>query len=94
MKRLLISGLACAFLVSPALASPPDAKTILTRMKAMLEPDRASTRTLVLATRSEGETVEWTAHRAPKKLAGGKRILTVQTLPAVSKHPFWTTGTP
>ncbi len=81
MHRLLISGLACVLLVSPALASPPDAQTILRRIKAMLEPDRASTRTLVMTTRAEGETVEWKAHQARKKLADGNRILTVMSAP-------------
>jgi len=71
----LVSILATA---TPAMAAPPNASTILHRMKAALEPDRPSTRTLVLATQAEdGSTVEWTARQARKKLPDGNRILTV-----------------
>jgi len=47
-------------------------------MKRALEPDRPSTRTLVLAVRAaDGSTTEWTARQARKKLPDGNRILTV-----------------
>ena len=40
------------------LAAPPDLDTIIKRMKATSEPARPSTRRIVIAVRSEGETVE------------------------------------
>jgi len=64
--------------VAPAMAGPPNAQTIVQGMKRALEPDRPSTRTLVLAMRApDGSTTEWTARQARKRLPDGNRILTV-----------------
>ena len=63
---------------SPVIAGPPDARTIVQHMKAALEPDRPSTRTIVLVVRAkDGSTTEWTARQARKRLPDGNRILTV-----------------
>lgn len=63
---------------APAIAGPPNAQTIVQSMKRALEPDRPSTRTLVLAMRAaDGSTIEWTARQARKRLPDGNRILTV-----------------
>ncbi len=59
-------------------AAAPDAATILRQMKATLEPERPSVRTVVLDMRSEdGSTTEWTARQARKKVGESNRILTV-----------------
>jgi outer membrane lipoprotein-sorting protein len=71
----LVSVLVAA---APAMAGPPNAQTIVQDMKRALEPDRPSTRTLVLAMRAaDGFTTEWTARQARKRLPDGNRILTV-----------------
>jgi len=63
---------------SPVVAGQPDAQTIIQHMKATLEPERPSTRTIVLAMRAaDGSTTEWTARQARKHLPDGNRILTV-----------------
>jgi Outer membrane lipoprotein-sorting protein len=63
---------------SPVMAGPPDAQTIIQRMKAVLEPERPSTRKIVLAMlAADGSTTEWTARQARKRLPDGSRILTV-----------------
>jgi hypothetical protein len=69
----------------PAVAASPDAGTLIQKMRDALEPARASTRkvTIVLnAVAPETETVEWTAGQARKRLADGRRILTVMLAPA------------
>jgi hypothetical protein len=63
---------------SPVIAGPPDARMIVNRMKAALEPERPSTRTIVLAMHAaDGSTIQWTARQARKRLPDGNRILTV-----------------
>jgi hypothetical protein len=63
---------------TPAIAGPLNAQTIVQGMKRALEPDRPSTRTLVVAVRAtDGSTTEWTARQARKRLPDGNRILTV-----------------
>jgi hypothetical protein len=69
-------------LVVPAFAGPPDAQTILKQMKAALEPERPSIRTLTFTVHSEGYDVQWTARQARKKLPDGNRMLTVILAPA------------
>ncbi len=65
-------------IANPVFAGPLDARIILQRMKAALEPERPSTRTIVLAVHaSDGSTIEWTARQARKHIADGNGILTV-----------------
>lgn len=78
----LTSLFAVLALSSAALAGPPDAATIAEKMKAALEPGRSSTRNVVMLIHSAGETVQWTARQARKKVADHKRILTVLEEPA------------
>ncbi len=55
MGFFLSSTIACVLLAAaPAMVGPPDAQTILRQIEAALEPERPSTRTLVLSTRAEG----------------------------------------
>jgi hypothetical protein len=83
MRSSLIATTACILLtLSPAAAAPPNAQTLAQRMKAALEPDRSSLRTIVTVLRSGGETVQWTARQARKKLPDGNRQLTVLLEPA------------
>lgn len=88
MNRLVIPLLvlvSAALLTAEPLAAAeqPNARTIVTRMKAALEPERSSTRDVSLVMASDGkQTVEWTARQAFKKLKDGKRMLTVLMGPA------------
>jgi hypothetical protein len=66
---------------STTIAGPPDVQTIVQRMKAALEPERSNTRDIVMVTRTGGESVQWTARQARKKLGDGKRMLTVLLAP-------------
>lgn len=78
----LIALIGVAAVASPAATAPPDARLIIQRMKAALEPERPSIRTIVLATRgADGSTVEWTAGQARKRLPDGNWILTVLLAP-------------
>ena len=78
--RFHVYAALASFLVAaaPAMAGPPSAQTIVQGMKRAREPDRPSTRTLVVAVRAaDGFTTEWTARQARKRLPDGNRILTV-----------------
>jgi hypothetical protein len=79
MRSFVITALVGVVAVaSPVIAAPPDARTIIQHMKAALEPDRPSTRTIVLGIRAaDGSATEWTARQARKHLPDGNRILTV-----------------
>lgn len=66
---------------SRLLAAPPDMSSLMKKMKAALEPDRPSTRKIVVSVTSGGTTVEWTAAQARKELPDGKRVLTVALAP-------------
>lgn len=79
MRFHVYTALASVLLAAaPAMAGPPNAQTIVQGMKRALEPDRPSTRTLVVAVRAaDGFTAEWTARQARKRLPDGNGILTV-----------------
>jgi len=69
----------------PVVAAPPDAGTLIQKMRDALEPARASTRKLTIvlnAVAPETESVQWTAGQARKRLGDGRRILTVMLAPA------------
>ena len=51
------------------------------RMKAALEPDRSSTRDIVMVTHTGGESAQWAARQARKTLKDGNRMLTVLLAP-------------
>jgi len=80
LSRFAAAGI--LLLAVPAVASPPDAQTILKQMKAALEPERPSIRTFTFTVHSEGADVQWTARQARKKLPDGSRMLTVILAPA------------
>jgi len=83
MRILPLTSLFTVLALAPAaLAGPPDAATIVEKMKAALEPDHSSTRNVIMLIHSEGETVQWTARQAHKKVGDHKRILTVLEEPA------------
>ena len=79
MRFYVYTALASVLIAAaPAMAGPPNAQTIVQGMKEALEPDRPSTRTLVLAVRAaDGFTTEWTARQARKRLPDGNGNLTV-----------------
>jgi outer membrane lipoprotein-sorting protein len=63
-------------------SQPPTAEGIIGQMKAALEPERPSLRKIILVMHSaDGETVEWTARQARKRLPDGYRMLTVVMAP-------------
>jgi outer membrane lipoprotein-sorting protein len=75
----LIAGVVVLLILGapPAAAATLDMTTIMQKMKAALEPERPSTREILMVVRSQGQTVEWRAKQARKKLPDGKRVLTV-----------------
>ncbi len=83
MRFHLYTALASVLLVAgPATASPLTAINIVQGMKRALEPERPSTRTMVVAVHAtDGFTAEWTVHQARKHLADGNGILTVILAP-------------
>jgi outer membrane lipoprotein-sorting protein len=82
MNRLPFVALGAVLLTaSAAVAASPEARSMMERMKAALEPDRSSTRDIVMVTHTDGERTEWTARQARKKLKDGKRMLTVLLAP-------------
>jgi hypothetical protein len=77
LAALLLAGTAAA-------DAPPDARGVIEKMRAALEPPRASTRkvTIVLnAVAPQTESLQLVAGQARKKLADGRRILTVVLAP-------------
>lgn len=63
-------------------AADPDAKTILNKMKAAIEPEIASTRTLTFLIKDHDKvTTSWMAREARKALPDGKRTLLVMIEP-------------
>jgi hypothetical protein len=62
--------------------SPPDAGTVLQKMKEAFEPARPSVRTLTFTDKDVGETAKLVAHQARKvKADGTKAMATVMTEP-------------
>ena len=67
---------------SISFAADPDAATVLTKMKAAIEPQIASTRTLTFLIKDHGKiTSTWMAREARKALPDGKRTLLVMIKP-------------
>jgi hypothetical protein len=85
--RTLRVALACTLLAAAsALAAPPDAATLATRMKAALEPERSSVRQMTLTISGiggpGGVETKYTVVQARKKIDGRARMLTAITAPA------------
>ena len=75
--RISLLGLALlSIIAAPAQAALPDAATIVAKMKAALEPPKASVRQQKLSISGEdGGTTEWTLAEARKSLNGQGRML-------------------
>ena len=69
----------CLFVAaSSSAAEPPDARSVLERMKAWVEPAAPSTRRLAMTVRSsKGTVVEWKAAQARGSSDGNQFVLTV-----------------
>src|SRR5262249_25785022 len=67
---------------STANAAAPDAKTIVGKLKAALEPEKSSVRKMTLTVSQGGATSEMQLGRARGKAADGNRILNVVLAPA------------
>jgi outer membrane lipoprotein-sorting protein len=67
---------------APATADEaPDADRIVAQMKAALEPDKPSVRTMTMSVRQDGESQAFTVAQARSKVAGEPRSLTVLLAP-------------
>lgn len=77
--RILVGSIAMlGFLAAPSLGRPTYTEKLYVNMKAVMEPDRASTRKLTFViSATHGEPVHWVAWQARKALPDGKRTLTV-----------------
>ena len=79
----LIPVLAFGVLASAAPAqAQEDAKALVTKMKAMLEPAKSSARTVKLTVTGDGSSSEVILGQARGAVGGGKQILTVVLAPA------------
>jgi hypothetical protein len=68
--------------ISPAVAQPPpDPKTLVKQMKQAFEPNRPSTRKVVISVTDMGQTIQFEGRVARKLLADGKRQVIVMTAP-------------
>jgi len=67
---------------SPAAGQPaPDAKALVTEMKAAFEPSRPSTRQIVVSVSDSGQTVRFVGRVARKQIGDGKRQAVVMMEP-------------
>lgn len=80
--RIAVSVLLAAVVVAPALAAPPDAATVVGKMRAALEPDRASVRKLTMTVSGPGgEASQITVGAARKKVGAAPRVVMVVLAP-------------
>jgi hypothetical protein len=80
--RIAASILLAAVAVAPALAAPPDAATVVSKMRAALEPDRASVRKLTMTvTGPGGDASQITLGAARKKVGAVPRVVMVVLAP-------------
>ncbi|HLK10578.1 MAG TPA: outer membrane lipoprotein-sorting protein [Candidatus Binatia bacterium] len=78
--RLVVAALLLQ--VPTRVLAAPTVDAIVARMHAVLEPDKPSLRRLVLhITGQGGETTEWIAGQARKRIKGGERVATVVLAP-------------
>ncbi|HKA30901.1 MAG TPA: outer membrane lipoprotein-sorting protein [Candidatus Binatia bacterium] len=76
MRTSILGMILLLVIVTPAAAALPDAATIVAKMKAALEPPKASVRELKLSISGEdGGTTQWTLAQARKTLNGQGRML-------------------
>ena len=88
MRATLVALLVVSTVVSTH-AAPPDVKTLVTRMKAALEPAKPGARRLTLTLSQGGDTTQVTLGEARKNLGSSGRILVAVLPPA----PEGATGT-
>lgn len=81
--RVIFALLAVAVVVVSPIAgqSPPDAKTLVKQMKEAFEPERPSTRKVVVSLSDSGQTIRLVGRVARKTVAGGRRQVIVMTEP-------------
>jgi len=80
--RIAASLLLAAIVATPALAAPPDAATIVSKMRAALEPDRASVRRLTMKVSGPGgDASQITLGTARKKVGAAPRVVMVVLAP-------------
>ena len=80
--RIAASILLAAIAVAPALAAPPDAATVVSKMRAALEPERVSVRKLTrTVTGPGGDTSQITLGAARKKVGAAPRVVMVVLAP-------------
>jgi len=76
MRIRLLAAVLLA-VAAAAAAGPPDVQTIVDRMRAAMEPPRASTRRFTLTVSGEGAETRFTVAQARKIVEGRLRLLTV-----------------
>lgn len=87
MRTLLVALVLAAAVGGPAgAADPPDIGTLVSRMKAALEPPKSSVRRVNLTISAEdGGTTQWSIAQARKTVDGQGRILNVLLAPPGSR---------
>ncbi|MCI0344255.1 MAG: outer membrane lipoprotein-sorting protein [Chloroflexi bacterium] len=86
MRTPAVALALAATVAGAAAADPPDIDTLVARMKAALEPPRASVRQMTLSISGEhGGPSQWSLAQARKTVDGQGRILTVLLTPASAR---------
>lgn len=83
--RATVLAVALVFPSLPASAADPSASEIVKKMKAALEPPKASIRDMTLTLNQEGESSSFKMIQARKILSDGPRSLTVLTRPDAAR---------
>jgi hypothetical protein len=83
MRKLLMTVVGALIVAAAPVAAeaPPDANTVLLKMKEAFEPARPSTRTLTLTVDNLGESQKMVGNQARKVKADGKWMATVMLQP-------------
>src|SRR5262245_47862006 len=82
MRSRLLAMALLTLVARSVAAAPPDVNTLVSNMKAALEPPKASLRQLKLSISGEdGGTTQWTLAQARKKIDGKSSMLTVLLSP-------------
>lgn len=80
--RRVVTAMAMVGMVAATAWAAPDIQTLLGKMKLALEPPKTSLRKLdITISADKGETTQWVAGQARKRVDGHNRILTVVLAP-------------
>jgi uncharacterized protein len=89
-RRVPGAVLLCLLIAARASAAPPEVKTLVQNMRAVVWPAQPSLRKLTITIEAEhGEPTQWVADQARKRAADGGRMLTVLQAPQAMRGISW-----